>query len=260
MDYVRLKHTTPLETCAYCNAPLWNPDISGSTMDKLFAWQCHLGRCGGDGRRLQAHEVVKRALRDMVLSNPSPGGAAFPTSSVLIDSLHLTKDRSRLGDIMALGRDVHKLDSAMDIVIASALQKSCVTSFNKSSDIVLKAAEKTKFRKDLNSLKPIFSSSTMRFVPLALNHFGLRGPHFQAVLKEFATIMVTKPEGCSLLRGPFALIHSGALHKILRCWGSRLTWTAQREHVGNIVRGFHAFYDSAAFVMKWEREGAWEGG
>jgi hypothetical protein len=117
---------------------------------------------------------------------------------------------------MALDRDVHRLDNTMDIVIASALQKSCLSSIDKSSNIVLKAAEKSKFRKDLNSANPI-SSSTMRFVPLALNHFGLRGPHLQAVLKEFATIVVTKPEGCSLLQGPFALTHSGALHKILWC-------------------------------------------
>jgi hypothetical protein len=79
-----------------------------------------------------------------------------------------------------------------------------------SSDFILKAAEKTKFRKDLNSIKPIATYSTMRFVPLALNHFGLRGPHFQAVLKEFATIVVTRPEGCSLLQGPFAFNSLGS--------------------------------------------------
>ncbi len=124
---------------------------------------------------------------------------------------------------MALGRDVHRLDTTMDIVIASALQKSCLSSIDKSSDIVLKAAEKSKFKKDLNSANPISSSSTMSFVPLSLNHFGLRGPHFQAVLKEFATIVVTKLEGCSLLQGPIALTHSGARHKSLRCWGSCLT-------------------------------------
>jgi hypothetical protein len=47
-------------------------------MDKLFVWQSHLGICGGDGRRL--HKVVKMALRDLVLSNPNPGGATFPAS------------------------------------------------------------------------------------------------------------------------------------------------------------------------------------
>jgi hypothetical protein len=231
VDYARLKHEILPESCACCNAPLWNPNIPGSTMDKLFAWQFHLGRCGGDGRRLQAHEMVKRALKDLVLANPSPGGVAFLASSVLIEPLHLRKVKSRPGDIMALGRDVHRMDTTMDIVIASALQKSCLTSITKSSDIiVLKAAEKTKFRKYSISSNPISSSSTMRFVPLALNHFGMRGPHFHAMLKEFATIVVTKPEGCSLLRGPFALTHSGALHKILRCWGSCLTCITQREH------------------------------
>ncbi len=86
-----------------------------------------------------------------------------------------------------------------------------------------------------------------------MNHFGLRGPHFQAVLKEFATIAVTKPEGCSLLQGPFALTHSGALHKIMRVWGSLLTWTAQGEHASQIVRGMQVFYDSSAFISNWGR-------
>jgi len=178
MDYARLKHETLPESFACCNAPLWNLAIPGTTMDTLFAWQCHMGRCEGDGRRLHAHEVVKRALRDLLLSNPSPGGTAFPSSSVLIEPLHLNKNKSRPRDIMALGRDVHMLDTAMDLVIASDLQKSCLSSIDKSSDIVLKAAEKSNFRKDLNSANPISSSCTMRFVPLALNHVGLRGPPF----------------------------------------------------------------------------------
>ena len=46
---------------------------------------------------------------------------------------------------MALGRDVHRMDSAMDLVIASGLMKSCLSSSSKSSDFVLKAAERAKF-------------------------------------------------------------------------------------------------------------------
>ena len=83
-------------------------------------------------------------------------------------------------------------------------------------------------------------------VPLALNHLGLRGGHFQAVLKEFATILVTRPGGCTLLQGPFALSINGALLKILNTWGSRLTWTAQREHAAQIVGSMDAFYASVS--------------
>ena len=79
---------------------------------------------------------------------------------------------------MALGRDVHMLDNAMDLVIASGLTKSCLASTCKSSDFVMKAAEKTKSGKDRNLVNPISVSSTMRFVPLALSHFGWKGPHF----------------------------------------------------------------------------------
>jgi hypothetical protein len=159
-------------------------------MEKLFACQCHLRRCGEDGRRLQAHAVVKRAVHDLVLSSLNPGGPAFPASGVLIDPPHLRRDKPRPGDIMALGKDVHMFDTAMDMVIASGLTKSCLSSSCKSSDFVLKTVEKAKFRKDRNSAQPISTSSTMRCVPLALNHLGMRGPHFQVVLKKFATIVV----------------------------------------------------------------------
>jgi hypothetical protein len=135
-----------------------------------------LGKMRGDGKRLQAHEVVKKALRDLVLSNPNRGGAVFPASSVLIETPHLRKDRSRPGDIMALGRDVHRLDTVMELVIASGLTISCFSSSCKSSDLVLKTPENAKFRKDNNSVNPISSSSTMLFVPLVLNHLGMRGP------------------------------------------------------------------------------------
>ena len=143
------------------------------------------------------------------------------------------------------------MDTAMDMAIASALTKSCLSSSARSSDFVLKGAERVKFGKDRRSANPIASSYTMRFVLLALNHMKLRGPHFQAMLKEFASILVTKPEGCFLLRGPFALTHSGALKKILGTWGARITWTTQREHVGQILRGLHAFHDSVAFSRGW---------
>jgi hypothetical protein len=63
-----------------------------------------LGSCGGDGGRLQVHEAVKRALKEQVLSNPNPGGASFPASSILIDPPHLRRDKSSPGDIPALAR------------------------------------------------------------------------------------------------------------------------------------------------------------
>ncbi len=143
------------------------------------------------------------------------------------------------------------MDTAMDLIIASGLMKSCLSYAAKSSDFVLKGAERAKFIKDKRSVTPISSSSTMRLVPLALNHLGMRGPHFQAILKEFASIIVTRPEGCSLLSGPFALTHKGALKLILRTWGARITWIAQREHAGQILRGMQAFHDGLAFARGW---------
>ena len=190
VDFARVNAVTLSEMCSCGKTPLWDSAIPGSRMDTIFAWKYHLGRCGGDGRRLQAHEAFKRSMKDLVLSNVNPGGAAFPASSILIEPSHLRNDRSRPGDILALGGDVHKLDTAMDI--ASGLTKLCLSSSSKSPDF-LKGVERVKFGKERRSINPIASSSTMRLVPMALNHLRLRGAHFQAALKEFASILVTKP-------------------------------------------------------------------
>jgi hypothetical protein len=108
VDYARMKTETLLESCACCKAPLWDPAIPGTRMDKRFAWQSHLGRCGGDGRRPPTHEVVKRALMELVLSNPNPGGAAFPASSILINPSHLRRDNQDLGTSTLVTRETLK--------------------------------------------------------------------------------------------------------------------------------------------------------
>jgi hypothetical protein len=103
----------------------------------------------------------------------------------------------------------------MNIVLASALKQSCLIHVTKGPDHVIRATESFKFMTDARSLCPIQFFATRRLIPLALNHMGLRGGHFQAILKEFATILVTRTCGCSLLQGPFAQTLNGALHKIL---------------------------------------------
>ena len=137
----------------------------------------------------------------------------------------------------------------MNLIVTCALIQSCLTNASKGSNYVIRAAESVKFTADARSTGPIYSSATRRLIPLALNHMGLRGGHFQAMLKEFATIMVTRSGGCSLLQGPFALSINGALHKILNTWGSRLSWTVQREHAAQIVGAMDDFYAGAHFLL-----------
>ena len=136
----------------------------------------------------------------------------------------------------------------MNIVLASALKQSCLIHVTKGPDHVIRATESFKFMTDARSLCPIQFFATRRLIPLALNHMGLRGGHFHAMMKKFASILVTKPSGCSLLQVPFALYINGALHKIVNTWGFRLTWTAQREHAAQIVGAMDAFYAGAHFL------------
>ena len=88
-------------------------------------------------------------------------------------------------------------------------------------------------------------------------------------MKEFATILLTRPGGCAFLQGPFALSINDALLKILNTWGSRLTWTAQREHAAQIVGSMDVFYASTLSPVMGQGAGwdvgvgpsaFWEGG
>ena len=80
---------------------------------------------------------------------------------------------------------------------------------------IIRKAENDKSRKDARSAGPIQYNATKRFIPLAMNHVGLRGGHFNAALKEFASLLVMRPSGCPLMKGPFALSLNGALRKIM---------------------------------------------
>ena len=52
-----------------------------------------------------------------------------------------------------------------------------------------------------------------------------------------------------------------ALKKILGTWGARITWTTQREHAGQILRGLQASHDGVAFSRGWVgRGGTGDGG
>jgi hypothetical protein len=148
----------------------------------------------------------------------------------------------------------------MDVVITSALKQSCLLQATKGFDYAIRKVESAKFMANARSTGPIQSSSTRRLVTLALNHLGLRGSHFNAVLKEFATILVTRPGGCALLQGPFALSISGAFLKILKTWGSRLTWTAQREHAAQTVASMDTFYASTLPPVVLGQGAGWDGG
>jgi hypothetical protein len=149
---------------------------------------------------------------------------------------------------------MHKKDSVMDVVVTSTLQKSCLTQSITSSDYVIKKAENLKFGKDSRYVDPIQLSPLMRFIPLAMNHLGLRSSHFNAALREFATQMVMRPNGCSSMSGPFALSLNGALRKLLFTWGARLTWTAQRHHAAQILNGMDSFYANASFLSAYARD------
>jgi hypothetical protein len=252
-DFARMEDYIIPETCPCCHAPICDPDLSLSRSDRIFVWQCHMGRCGGDGRRIQAHESVKLAVKRLVLSCPDPVGCAFPSASVLIEPRHLRQDNSRPGDIFVMGNGMHRKDSVMDVVVTSAMQKSCLNQSITSSDYVIRKAENQKFGKDSRSADPIQLSPTMRFIPLAMNHLGLRGSHFNAALREFASQLVMRPSGCSLMAGPFALSLNGALRKLIFTWGARLTWTAQRQHAAQILIGMDSFFANAAFLSDYDQ-------
>jgi hypothetical protein len=124
----------------------------------------------------------------------------------------------------------------MDVVICSALTKSCLLHASSSSDFPLRHAENLKCNKDMRNNEPLQHSATQRFIPLAMNQCGRRDSHFDDALREHAARLIKRPSGYRLLHGPFAVPPNVALAKVLETWGSRLTRAAQRECAAQIVR------------------------
>jgi len=65
-DYASLKQVGPPDECGVCNTHLVDPKQQEPLYQRLFTCQSHAGRCGGDGRCIQAHEVAKLAVKRLV--------------------------------------------------------------------------------------------------------------------------------------------------------------------------------------------------
>ena len=90
------------------------------------------------------------------------------------------------GDLYAVARGIHAKDASINVVIYSSISKSFLLHSSSSSDFALQTIENKKFSKDLRNPEPLQHSATQRFIPLALNQCGLRGPHFEAMLRDHA--------------------------------------------------------------------------
>jgi len=158
---------------------------------------------------------------------PNPGGVAIPPNQLILEAKQLRSDSSRPEDMYAIAGYIHAKDAAMNVVLCSTLSVSCLLKSSTSSDFALSQAESNKFRKNLRFRKPLQLSATQRFIPLAMNECGRKRPHYSAILREIASLMITRPVECRMLQGPFLLPPTVAMAKLLSTCGARLSWAAR---------------------------------
>jgi hypothetical protein len=85
------------------------------------------------------------------------------------------------------------------------------------------------------------------------------------MLLEHASLLIKRSSGCSLLQGPFVVPPSVALSKVLSSRGNKITWSAQRELVAQVIRGseahksFEAFLSSTTVRGQFSLEPEWVG-
>jgi len=139
-DFASLQSLVPPSRCLICYAVLTGSMQPEPLHMRLFTSQSHLGRCRGDGRCFQAHEIVKLSLKRLALSNADPGGVAIPSGQLLIEQRHMRSDDSRPGYLYALAGGLHAKDAAMDLMVSSSLNISTVLHTSKSSDYALRLA------------------------------------------------------------------------------------------------------------------------
>ena len=145
-DFGSLQPLDPPFCCPTCNAAMTDPLHPKPLHTRQFTWQSHLGRCGGDGRCLQAHEILKLSLKRMtLLANVGPGGVAIASNQLLIEPGHLRSDDSRPGDLYGVVGGLHADDADMDLMVTSSLSKSTLLHTSKSFDCALRLTENKKF-------------------------------------------------------------------------------------------------------------------
>ena len=99
-DYASFECMEPIAACPNCRGALSDPLCHDPLHKRIFTWQAHMGRCGGDGKCLQAHVVSKLPITCLALCKPGPCGVATPSSALLIEPHHLRSDDSRPGECM----------------------------------------------------------------------------------------------------------------------------------------------------------------
>jgi hypothetical protein len=154
----------------------------------------------------------------------------------------------------------HAKDATLDMMISSSLSSSPLLQSSKSADHVQgKGRTLSSQRTSVTRSPYVQLFATQRFIPLVMNQCGRRGAHFDALLLEFASLLIKRSTGCRLLQGPFAVPPSVALSKVLDSWGARLTWTSQKEHAAEVIRGVETHKVAAAFLNCAARYGGREG-
>jgi len=59
-DYAKLEDFTLPKSCPCCSAPLWDPSKHPSRLERIFTWQCHAGRCAGEGGGVDGDSMLTR--------------------------------------------------------------------------------------------------------------------------------------------------------------------------------------------------------
>jgi hypothetical protein len=91
-DYDALRLVKPPKACQMCNTALTYPRRLKFLHKRMFSWQTSMGKCGGDKRCAQAHEVVKLHIKRMAMCNPDPGGTTIPPKQLILEARHLRSD------------------------------------------------------------------------------------------------------------------------------------------------------------------------
>ncbi len=86
---------------------------------------------------LQAHQVVKLAIKRMALSNLEPSGVAVPLCQFLIEPRHFRGEDSRPEDLYVMATGQSSKNGAMDVMISSSLSTLNLLHSSSSSDYTL---------------------------------------------------------------------------------------------------------------------------
>jgi len=234
VDFARQNADTLPEMCSCCKAPLWDSAIPGSRLNIFLlgsaTWVDAVGT-GGDNKLMKQLKGLRKIWSFLMRTREE----------------RLSPARGHLGSWEGRPQNEHCNGP-----------RNCLWS---NEIVLILILQKLRFRPQGRGTSQFWEGREIGQPDRLIFHdavcsigcklFGTTGSSFPSNAQGVCLHPGHEAGELFSSQGSIRIDPCGSLTEDLKGMGARITWTAQREHAGQILRGMQAFHDGVAFTMRW---------